>query len=167
MRLTAARAHPIQLEFKWIKAMVEYSVIAARSIFSKIITFALIVAHDKLPRRSNRQEERKSYIQFLDLQLHVDKSDLCMRESNHPWLAFGFLSKIIWFYNEWVYSSWFDLFVFHGDKNNSSKRRKEIERFHPYAKSDELDILAKMYTDKELKDIAKLYGDAWMSSLQK
>ena len=60
MRLTAARAHPIQLKFKWIKTMVEYSVITASTIISKIITFALIVAHDPLPRRSNRQEERKS-----------------------------------------------------------------------------------------------------------
>jgi hypothetical protein len=46
------------------------------------------------------------------------------------------------------------------DKNNSSKRRKEVERLHPRAKSDELDILTEMYTDKDLKEIAKLYGDA-------
>ena len=45
------------------------------------------------------------------------------------------------------------------DKNNSSKRRKEVERLHPQAKSDELDMLADMYTDKDLKAISKLYGD--------
>jgi acyl-CoA synthetase (AMP-forming)/AMP-acid ligase II len=45
------------------------------------------------------------------------------------------------------------------DKNNSSKRRKEVERLHPHAKSDELDMLANMYTDKDLKEIAKLYGE--------
>jgi hypothetical protein len=30
---------------------------------------------------------------------------------------------------------------------------------HPLAKSDELDMLANMYTDKDLKAIAKLYGE--------
>ena len=45
------------------------------------------------------------------------------------------------------------------DKNNSSKRLKEIERFHPRAKLDELEMLASIYTDKELKEIAKLYGE--------
>jgi len=45
------------------------------------------------------------------------------------------------------------------DKNTSSKRRKEVERLHPLAKSDELDMLATMYTDKDLKAISKLYGD--------
>ena len=45
------------------------------------------------------------------------------------------------------------------DKNNSSKRFKDVERFHPNVKTDELEILANLYTDKELKDIAKLYGD--------
>ena len=45
------------------------------------------------------------------------------------------------------------------DKNNSSKRSKDVERFHPNVKIDELEILANLYTDKELKDIAKLYGD--------
>ena len=46
------------------------------------------------------------------------------------------------------------------DKNNSSKRRKDVERLHPHAKSDELDMLCEMYTDKDLKEISKLYGDA-------
>ena len=45
------------------------------------------------------------------------------------------------------------------DKNNSSKRMKEVERFHPNIKSDEIELLASLYTDKELKDIAKLYGE--------
>ena len=45
------------------------------------------------------------------------------------------------------------------DKNNSSKRLKEVERFHPNIKSDEIELLASLYTDKELKDIAKLYGE--------
>ena len=45
------------------------------------------------------------------------------------------------------------------DKNNSSKRRKDVERLHPLAKSDELDMLCEIYTDKDLKEIAKLYGD--------
>ena len=45
------------------------------------------------------------------------------------------------------------------DKNNSSKRRKDVERLHPLAKSDELDMLCEMYTDKDLKEISKLYGD--------
>ena len=45
------------------------------------------------------------------------------------------------------------------DKNNSSKRRKDVERLHPHAKSDELDMLCEMYTAKDLKAIAKLYGD--------
>ena len=44
-------------------------------------------------------------------------------------------------------------------KNNSSKRRKEVERLHPRAKSDELDMLANLYSDKDLKEIAKLYGE--------
>ena len=46
------------------------------------------------------------------------------------------------------------------DKNNSSKRRKDVERLHPHAKSDELDMLCELYTDKDLKEISKLYGDA-------
>ena len=46
------------------------------------------------------------------------------------------------------------------DKNNSSKRRKEVERLHPLAKSDELDMLCELYTDKDLKEISKLFGDA-------
>src|SRR6056300_1268100 len=46
------------------------------------------------------------------------------------------------------------------DKNNSNKRRKEVERLHPHIKSDDLDMLEEMYTDKDLKEIAKLYGDA-------
>tara|TARA_Y100001937_G_scaffold123316_1_gene185957 strand:- start:1761 stop:2201 length:441 start_codon:yes stop_codon:yes gene_type:complete len=45
------------------------------------------------------------------------------------------------------------------DKNNSSKRLKEVERFHPNIKSDEIELLANLYTDKELKEIAKLYGE--------
>ena len=46
------------------------------------------------------------------------------------------------------------------DKNNSNKRRKDVERLHPHAKSDELDMLCELYTDKDLKEISKLYGDA-------
>ena len=45
------------------------------------------------------------------------------------------------------------------DKNNNSKRLKDVERFHPRAKNDELEMLANLYTDKELKEIAKLYGE--------
>lgn len=45
------------------------------------------------------------------------------------------------------------------DKNNSSKRLKEVERFHPNIKSDEIELLANLYTDKELKEIAKLHGE--------
>ena len=46
------------------------------------------------------------------------------------------------------------------DKNNANKHRKAVERVHPHAKSDELDMLVNMYTDKDIKEIAKLYGDA-------
>jgi hypothetical protein len=45
------------------------------------------------------------------------------------------------------------------DKNTSSKRRKEVERLHPLAKSDELDILVTMYTDKDIKEIQRLHGE--------
>ena len=45
------------------------------------------------------------------------------------------------------------------DKNNSSKRLKDVERFHPRAKNDELEMLANLYTDKDLKDIGELYGE--------
>ena len=45
------------------------------------------------------------------------------------------------------------------DKNNSSKRLKEVERFHPNIKSDEIELLAYLYTDKELKEIEKLHGE--------
>jgi acyl-CoA synthetase (AMP-forming)/AMP-acid ligase II len=45
------------------------------------------------------------------------------------------------------------------DKNNSSKRRKDVERLHPHIKSDELDMLCEMYTDKDLKELQRLYGD--------
>ena len=45
------------------------------------------------------------------------------------------------------------------DKNNSSKRLKKVERFHPNIKSDEIELLANLYTDKELKEIAKLHGE--------
>tara|TARA_B100002019_G_C21115437_1_gene520623 strand:- start:371 stop:811 length:441 start_codon:yes stop_codon:yes gene_type:complete len=45
------------------------------------------------------------------------------------------------------------------DKNNSSKRLKDVERFHPRAKNDELEMLANLYTDKEIKDIGELYGE--------
>ena len=45
------------------------------------------------------------------------------------------------------------------DKNNNSKRLKDVERFPSRAKNDELEMLANLYTDKELKEIAKLYGE--------
>ena len=45
------------------------------------------------------------------------------------------------------------------DKNNSSKRRKQIADLHPLAKTDELNILVNMYTDKDLKEIQRLYGE--------
>ena len=45
------------------------------------------------------------------------------------------------------------------DKNNSSKRRKHIERLHPHAKSDEIDQLCNMYSDKDLKAIERAYGN--------
>ena len=45
------------------------------------------------------------------------------------------------------------------DKNNSSKKRKQIADLHPLAKTDELSILVNMYTDKDLKEIQRLYGE--------
>ena len=49
MRLTAARAHPIQLKFKWIKAMVRVQCYRCQDI---------IPSHG----RTSFREERKSYI---------------------------------------------------------------------------------------------------------
>ena len=45
------------------------------------------------------------------------------------------------------------------DKNNKDKNRKYIEQLHPTAKSDELDILVNLYTDADIKEIKKLYGE--------
>ena len=54
----------------------------------------------------------------------------------------------------------FHQWVGHKKKDkSSSKRLKDVERFHPNVKTDELELLANLYTDKELKDITKLYGD--------
>jgi len=45
------------------------------------------------------------------------------------------------------------------DKNTSNKRKKYILDLHPNAKSDEIDMLCEMYTDKDIKEIMKLHGD--------
>lgn len=45
------------------------------------------------------------------------------------------------------------------DKNNSSKRRKHVERLHPHNRPEEIDMLLDMYTDKELKAIERAYGN--------
>lgn len=45
------------------------------------------------------------------------------------------------------------------DKKNDNKRRKQIEALHPNAKSDELNLLAQLYSDKELKTIQEAHGE--------
>jgi len=45
------------------------------------------------------------------------------------------------------------------DKNTSNKRKKYILDLYPNAKSDEIDMLCEMYTDKDIKEIMKLHGD--------
>ena len=45
------------------------------------------------------------------------------------------------------------------DKNNDNKRRKYIESLHPSAKSDEIDMLCAMYTDKDIKELERLHGN--------
>jgi len=45
------------------------------------------------------------------------------------------------------------------DKNTKDKNRKYIEQLHPQAKSDELNMLVNMYTDKEIKELQRLHGE--------
>ena len=45
------------------------------------------------------------------------------------------------------------------DKNSKDKNRKYIEQLHPTAKPDELDILVNLYTDADINEIKKLYGE--------
>ena len=45
------------------------------------------------------------------------------------------------------------------DKNSKDKNRKYIEQLHPTAKSDELDMLVELYTDKDIKELQRLHGD--------
>ena len=45
------------------------------------------------------------------------------------------------------------------DKNTKDKNRKYIEQLHPHAKSDELNMLVNMYTDKDIKELQRLHGE--------
>jgi len=45
------------------------------------------------------------------------------------------------------------------DKNSKDKNRKYIEQLHPQAKSDELNMLVNMYTDKDIKELQRLHGE--------
>lgn len=45
------------------------------------------------------------------------------------------------------------------DKNSKDKNRKYIEQLHPHAKSDELNMLVNMYTDKDIKELQRLHGE--------
>lgn len=54
------------------------------------------------------------------------------------------------FYHEWVG---------HKKKTGSdSKKVKFLAEIYPQKKMDEIELLAKLTTDKELKDLAKRYG---------
>ena len=121
------------------------------------------------------EEERKKFSSYLILKYtanvsgSVDLAEYYLRKCNdalnRDFFAIDKHPKLQWLCASTVspgMGTQFHQWVGHKkkDKNNSSKRRKEIERLHPTAKSDELDILSTMYTDKDIKAIAKLYGDA-------
>jgi hypothetical protein len=73
----------------------------------------------------------------------------------HPKLMWMLLCMCSWdgqtrFYHEWVG---------HKKKTGSdSKKVKFLADIYPQKKMDEIELLAKLTTDKELKDLAKLYG---------
>ena len=53
------------------------------------------------------------------------------------------------FFHEWIGNK---------KKEGSSKKSKFLAEIYPNRKQDEIDLLAKMTTDKELKELAKKYG---------
>jgi hypothetical protein len=73
----------------------------------------------------------------------------------HPKLMWMLLCMCSWdgktrFYHEWVG---------HKKKTGSdSKKVKFLAEIYPNKKMDEIEMLAKLTTDKELKDLAKRYG---------
>jgi hypothetical protein len=73
----------------------------------------------------------------------------------HPKLMWMLLCMCSWdgqtrFYHEWVG---------HKKKTGSdSKKVKFLADIYPQKKMDEIELLAKLTTDKELKDLAKRYG---------
>ena len=73
----------------------------------------------------------------------------------HPKLMWMLLCMCSWdgqtrFYHEWVG---------HKKKTGSdSKKVKFLADIYPQKKMDEIELLAKLTTDKELKELAKLYG---------
>jgi len=53
------------------------------------------------------------------------------------------------FYHEWIGFK---------KKTGSNKKTKFLEELMPNAKRDEIEMLAEMSTDKEIKDLARLHG---------
>jgi hypothetical protein len=73
----------------------------------------------------------------------------------HPKLMWMLLCMCSWDGNTRFYHEW----VGHKKKTGSdSKKVKFLAEIYPQKKMDEIELLAKLTTDKELKDLAKRYG---------
>lgn len=73
----------------------------------------------------------------------------------HPKLMWTLLCMCSWDGNTRFYHEW----VGHKKKTGSdSKKVKFLAEIYPQKKMDEIELLAKLTTDKELKDLAKRYG---------
>jgi len=73
----------------------------------------------------------------------------------HPKLLWLLLCMCSWNGEKTFYHNWI------GNKKktgNNSKKLKFLEEIYPNRKQDELELLAEMSTDKEIKDLARKYG---------
>jgi hypothetical protein len=74
----------------------------------------------------------------------------------HPKLMWMLLCMCSWngetvFFHQWLGNK-------KKDASNSSKKAKFLAEIYPNKKMDEIELLAQMSTDKEIKELAKLYG---------
>jgi hypothetical protein len=113
--------------------------------------------------KTNNKEAQQHYI--LTVNEYYNKHWFELQK--HPKLLWLLLCMCSYdgsttFFHEWI-----------GNKksgtNPNNKKAKFLEQFYPHLKNDELELLAKITTDKELKELARNHGydDATIAKMLK
>jgi hypothetical protein len=100
--------------------------------------------------KSNKREIQEHFVLTVNEYFNKHWNTL----QKHPKLLWQLLCMCSYdgstqFYHEWIGFK---------KKTGSNKKTKFLEELMPNAKRDEIEMLAEMSTDKEIKDLARLHG---------